>query len=505
MKHLYRFLIFCACLSWLPTQAQNWRPFRANGDVHAFRGASADTILTLRLDSAAVRGADSVYYFNRTMRPRSNFEWSKSLNNQFGKFMRYNRAQRTYDLFWDGGPNTGFTLDKTMVLKPFARLGETWTSAYTDFGIPTTLVSRGISLIDGVSDSIATFRLGNAPGVQVVLSKNFGLVSGPADLRFGPGPTKMLTLARRPAPAGQSYYNPLALLNLQPGDELGYYREPFTFGPFSCFTEQLLRRVLSRQLTADSVIYTFQQQSKTVYSNVPSPGCSGSGTIVSPVTMVRVSASRRTGRWAGNQNQNTLLMPVNTDLLAYEYRAQSMSNMLMMGQPVIANRSGGNSCGGGALLQQNVLYPSRIGVYTNDPAIDVAGWRQLVANNVGLVVQSDSRLSYFRRTVNGTVQTCGNRMSFDTLLPTKAARRAATFQLYPNPAAEAATVTLPMPARTATTIRVLDGLGRAVSSQQLPAGQTTAKISVQGLAVGVYLVEVQAAGEVPQYLRLQHQ
>ncbi|HLK98419.1 MAG TPA: hypothetical protein VK364_11675, partial [Hymenobacter sp.] len=218
MKYLYRFLILCACLNWLPTQAQNWRPFRANGDVHAFRGASADTVLTLRLDSAAVQGVDSVYYFNRTVRRRSSFEWRKSLNNQFGKLMRYDLAQRTYYLFWDGGPNTGLTLDKTMVLKPFARIGETWTSGFTDFGIETTLISRGVRLVDGVSDSIATFRLGNAPGVQVVLSKNFGLVSGPADLRFGPGPTKMLTIARRPAPAGQSYYNPLALLDLQPGD-----------------------------------------------------------------------------------------------------------------------------------------------------------------------------------------------------------------------------------------------------------------------------------------------
>ncbi|HLK96385.1 MAG TPA: T9SS type A sorting domain-containing protein, partial [Hymenobacter sp.] len=101
--------------------------------------------------------------------------------------------------------------------------------------------------------------------------------------------------------------------------------------------------------------------------------------------------------------------------------------------------------------------------------------------------------------------TCGNRMNFGTLLPTKAARRAATFQLYPNPASETATLTLPAPARTITTVRVLDGLGRAVSSQQLTTGQTTANVSLQGLATGVYLVEVQAVGETPQYLRLQHQ
>lgn len=503
MRHLYSFLILCACLNWLPTQAQNWRPFRANGDVHAFQGTAADTILTLRLDSAAVQGADSVYYFNRIMRREGSFGWRKARNNQFGRLMRYNQAQRTYELFWDGGPNTGFSLDKSLLLKPFAQVGTTWTSMFTDYGVQTTLVSRGTGLVAGVADSLVTFRVGNAPGVPVVLSKNFGLVSGPADLLFGlSGTVKMLTLARHPAPAGQSYYNPPELMDLQPGDELGYYQEPFTSGPFPCFTEQLLRRVLNRQITADSVKYTFQQQSKINYSNAP--GCPGLGTIVSPVAVVQVSASLRTGCWAGSQNQNALLLPVNTDLLAYEYRTQSNSNSLMMGHPVVANRPG-SSCGGPALLRQTELYPNNTGVYTNDPAIDAAGWQQLVAEGVGPVVQYEHRLTYFSRRVNDTVQTCGSRTNFGMLLPTKAARQVATFQLYPNPAAETATITLPAPARTTTVVRLLDGLGRAVRSQQLAAGQTTAKIPVQGLAVGVYVVEVQASGEAPRHLRLQHE
>jgi hypothetical protein len=503
MKHLYRLLILCACLSWLPTQGQNWRPFRANGDVHAFRGASPDTILTLRLDSAAVQGSDSVYYFNRIVRREGSFGWRKALNNQFGQLMRYNQAQRTYYLLWDDGPNPMFILEKVLMLKPFAQVGETWMSLNIDYGVPTTLLSRGISLVDGVSDSVATFRVGNAPGVMVVLSKNFGLISGPENLRIGvPGPVKMLTLIRRPAPAGQSYYNPLALLNLQPGDELGYYGEPFTFGPVPCSTEQLLRRVLTRQLTADSVTYSFQQQSKTAYSNAP--GCSGLGTIVSPVAVVRVSASRRTGRWVGSN----FVLPVNTDLLAYEYRAQTNSfpGSVMMGHPVVTNRPG-SSCGGAAVLRQERLYRRNFGPGNNifTPGLDALGWQQLVAEGVGLVLRGEHHLTYFSRTVNGTVQTCGRRMDFGTLLLTKAARRSAAFQLYPNPAAETATITLPAPARTTTVIRVLDGVGRAVRSQQLAAGQTTAKIPVQGLTAGVYIVEVQGAGEAPQHLRLQHE
>ncbi|HLK98473.1 MAG TPA: hypothetical protein VK364_11950, partial [Hymenobacter sp.] len=384
MKHLYPFLILCACLSWLPTQAQNWRPFRANGDVHAFRGASADTVLTLRLDSAAVRGTDSLYYFNRIMRPRNSFEWNKALNNQFGKFMRYNRAQRTYYLHWDDSSTQIFDLEKVLVLKPFAQVREIWTSVNIDIAVSTTLVSRGISLIDGVSDSIATFRVGNAPGVTVVLSKSFGLVSGPENLRIGaPVPVKMLTLARRPAPAGQSYYNPLEVLDLQPGDELGYYQEPFTFGPVPCYTGQMLRRVLARQLTADSIIYTFQQQSKTDYSSAP--GCINLGTIVSPVTVIRVSASRRTGRWVGD---NSALL-INNDLLAYEYRAQTIIPFpasIMMGHPIVTNRPGG-PCGGAAVLRQQVLYRRDFGPGNNIfiPGLDALVWQQLVAQGVGAV------------------------------------------------------------------------------------------------------------------------
>ncbi|SHL70024.1 T9SS type A sorting domain-containing protein [Hymenobacter psychrotolerans] len=503
MKKLYLLLILCACLCGLQATAQNWRPFRPNGDVHAFRGASADTILTLRLDSAGVSGADSVYYFNRIMRRATSFSWQKSPNNQFGQQMRYNVAQRTYVLLWNGGTSGPFVLDRWIVLKPFAPVGTTWTSLDIDIGMTTTLVSRGTALIDGVPDSIVTFRVGNPSGLNVVLSKNYGLVSAPRNLLVYSPRASMLTLARRPAPAGLSYYNPLMLLDLQPGDELGYEQEPIMMSSFPCYQGWLLRKVLARQVTNDSIIYTFRQQSKMAYSNAP--GCPGLGTTVSPVTTVRLAASRRTGRWAGNLQAAYQVLPINTDLLAYEYRPQQPgTNSMMMGHPVVPTRAGG-SCGGPALLQQEMLYGNPAsGQYTYVPGIDAAGWKQLVAEGVGPVAQYEHTLTYSRRTINGVVQTCGVRTDFATLLPVKAARAAATFQLYPNPAAETATLTLPAPARASTAIRVLDNLGRAVLRQQLAIGQSTATLALQRLPGGLYIVEVQAAGEAPQQLRLQH-
>ncbi|MCB2408560.1 T9SS type A sorting domain-containing protein [Hymenobacter lucidus] len=500
MKNVYYLLVLCASLAQLPLQAQNWRPFRPNQDVHAFRGVTADTVLTMRLDSAALQGADSVYYFNRTVRRANSFQWQKSANNQFGRQLRYNPAQRTYSLNWAGVSINGFSADRTLVLKPFARVGDTWSSYFSDYGVQTTLLSRGTQVVDGVTDSVAIFRC--STGVTVMLSKNNGLVSAPANLLFGVTNPKMLTIARRPGPAGLSYYNPLDLLDLQPGNELGYFQDPVFLGPFACFDGWLLRRVLSRQVTADSVVYRFQQQSQTVYHNTPS--CSGMGTAVGPVEVVRMAASLRTGRWAGPNRPNAALVPVNTDLLAYEYRAlPGVPASLMMGYPVLV-ASPATACSIPARLQQQMLYRLNGDVYNPYQAIDLPGWQQQEGPGVGVISQAEKRLVYWRRTVNAADQTCGSRTSFGTLLPTKAARLAATFELYPNPAGESATLRLAGAARVATTVRLLDNLGRAVKTQQLTTGQTELVLPLQSLVPGLYLVEVQAGHEPAQYLKLQH-
>jgi hypothetical protein len=496
VRKLYLFLILCCCLSWLPTQAQNWRPFRLNGDVHAFRGASADTVLTLRLDSAGVSGYDSVYFFNRTVQRINSFAWQKSRNNQFGKLMRYNAPQRTYTLYWQDDPSP-LLLDRSLVLKPFVPVGTTWSSAFTDYGVTTTLLSRGTSLIDGVMDSVVTFQV--RTGAIIVLSKNFGLVSGPANLLFGVPTPKILTLTRRPAPAGLSYYNPLTLLDLQPGDELGYNYQQFTFNPIGCATGTILRRVLTRQLTTDSLVYTFQEQSRTVYNGAP--GCVSAGTVVSPIYMVRFAASRSTGQWRGLG----LLIPLSSPLLAYGYEPLGAgASGILMGYPVVSSRPGG-ACGGPATLLLEALFRSTGTGAVYGPGLDALNQQLFSAPGVGAVRQPEHELVYTRRTINGTVQTCGSRTNFGTLLPTKAAQRASAFQLYPNPATASATLKLPESARSKVVVRLLDSVGRVVQEQQLAAGQTTTTVSLQGLVPGVYVVQLQAPGETTQHLRLQHQ
>ncbi|RYU76768.1 T9SS type A sorting domain-containing protein [Hymenobacter persicinus] len=497
MNHRYLLLLLGVCLSYLPIQAQNWRPFRPNGDVHAFRGASADTVLTLRLDSAAVSGSDSVYYFNRIMRPASSSTWKKSVNNQFGQQLRYNVATRTYALYWNGGPTPVLTLDKFLVLKPFVPVGTTWASIDTDVGRQTTLLSRGTMLLDGVTDSIVTFRVDNAQ--NVVLSKNYGLVSGPKDMILGFSTARMLTLARRPAPAARTYYNPLTLLDLQVGDELGYQQQPYSAGPFPCYTGMHLSRVLSRQVTADSLIYTFQQQSRTTYSSAP--GCSGGSPVTTPVATVRLAASLRTGVWRGRGA--SFMTPLNADLLTYAYRASPFLNAFDVALPIVLTQPLGSCLP--VPLRQRRLY--RLSGTSSEfrSGLDALAWEQQVSQGAGVTGQNEHWLVYSRRTVNNTPVVCGSRADFATLLPTKAAQGLTPLQVYPNPATSTATLLLPAPARAATPVRLLDALGRVVRTQLLPVGQTTAALPLAGLAPGLYLVEVQMAGQLPQHIQLQYQ
>ncbi|PJJ58924.1 T9SS type A sorting domain-containing protein [Hymenobacter chitinivorans] len=507
MKKLYSLLLIGIGLGQQAAQAQQWRPFRPNQDVHAFRGASADTVFTMRLDSAGVQGADSVYYFNRTLRRANPFDvypWQKSRNNKLGQQLRYNPAARTYALYWDGGPTMGNTMDRMLVLKPFAKVGDTWSSYFTDYGVSTTLVSRGTQVLDGVTDSVATFRCSS--GTTVVLSKNNGVVSASQDLLFGVPNAKVLTLARRPAPAGRSYYNPLSLLDLQPGNELGYYREPLIYSTFACYTGQSLRRVLTRQLTADSLIYTFQQQSSVTYSSAPNCGGTGFPTV-SPVQVVRLAASLRTGRWAGGSRPNGALIPAGADLLAYEYRVMpGASNTVLLGYPVVTTPTGSGTCSAPALLRQQELYRNRSGngTYAEFPAIDLAGWKQELSPGVGILRQSEQQLTYSRRTANGADQICGSRTSFGTLLPTKAAQAAALMALFPNPAAELVTLRLAQAPAAATTVRLLDKLGRCVLVRDLQAGQLELNLPLHEVAAGLYIVEVQRGTEGVQHLKLQH-
>ena len=99
-------------------------------------------------------------------------------------------------------------------------------------------------------------------GQVVRLSRTYGLLAAPqwlATVSSAPQWAQALL----PMTLAQSPYNPTRLFNLQPGDELGYLTQPFTISPFPAPESKTLLRITTRQQTADSLLITFQEQTRT--------------------------------------------------------------------------------------------------------------------------------------------------------------------------------------------------------------------------------------------------
>ena len=125
---------------------------------------------------------------------------------------------------------------------------------------------------------------------------------------------------------------------------------------------------------------------------------------------------------------------------------------------------------------------------------------------LGYVFTADGEgLVYYRRTLNGTTSTCGSPLAFVSLLPTRAAQAAAIATLHPNPAAEAATLTLAQPARPGTFLRLTDALGRAVWSAPVPAGQLAVAVPLAGQPAGLYLLHLTGPDGANAVWKLTHE
>jgi hypothetical protein len=65
---------------------------------------------------------------------------------------------------------------------------------------------------------------------------------------------------------------------------------------------------------------------------------------------------------------------------------------------------------------------------------------------------------------------------------------------YPNPASKAVFVKLPPSLRTtAQTAELVDGLGRVVRTQDLPAGSAALQVPLQGVSPGMYTLRIATA------------
>lgn len=488
-------------------QAQSWQPFRA-GLIYAYQpsgGSATSDVYTFRVDSAYVTTAgDSVFTFNRVMRQASGIAggtFYKSRNNLFGTRLQWRPGTFDYQLFADADARVGQGAT-ALLLRPRAAVGSTWTASQSP-ALTATLTSRSLQSFGSpaVTDSLVVITLSN--GKVVRMSRRYGLVSATELVKPYTGLAGEYGQAQLPATLLQSAYSPLAVFDMQPEDELGYVQEPFSYG-LACSRTHIFRRIKSRRQTADSLIYTYQEQSRTQSFGVPSCGFPA-GTSTSAVQNGRLAISLRTGQ-SGPAAYYGRTSPA---LLSGEYDYRQTSGAV---QPLYVGGglvySGQAGCLGSArVLRYQVLYPYQYstspGLYW--PALDALTWSQGFSSELGLgaLYTGDTALRYYRRTRGSTVTTCGTRSDFATLLPTHAAQAAAVFQAFPNPTTGSLQLQLAAPARPGTSLLVQDALGRRIGSLALPAGQTTVPVSLHDQPAGVYLVQLRAADGSVRTVRVQ--
>jgi hypothetical protein len=408
--------------------------------------------------------------------------YRKTRNNLFGAKMTWKRASGAFILenVAEGNMQAAISLQ----LRPQAVVGSSWTASVAP-AITATLTSRTEEQLGTGLDSVAVITLSS--GQVVRLSRSYGLLQGPQWLSTATS-TPQWSQARLPMTLAQSPYNPTALFNMQPGDEMGYFQDPFTISPFPSSESYILRRILTRQQTADSLLYTYQEQTRTQTFVTPMGGTAGIQTY--PIQIKRWAFSLRTGK--SNQFRAMSLL---TGEFAQAYA--SAQPPLLVGRGIIANTSSNSNCvPNGQYVNFIEIFPgfnAPQGQYST--GIDI-GWRQEFSVPLGMgdVFTGDTQLIYYRRTLNGTTTTCGNPLIFASLLPTRAAEAASIATLAPNPATEAATLTLAQPARTGYRLHLTDALGRTVWSAPLATGQTTATVPLAGQPAGLYLLHLSGYG-----------
>ena len=483
---------------------QAWRPFRP-GLIYSFGTSSSSVTYLLRLDSAyATAGGDSVWAFNRLLRLANGSVLTRyaygqgrpSRNNLFGARLRWQPGTSAFVLenVAEGSAQAALALR----LLPRAAVGSTWAASAAPV-LTATLRSRGWQPISSVSgspfDTVAVIALSS--GQELRLSRQYGLLAGPRWLETT-GTVPQWEVAQPPVPLASSAVSPLALFNLQPGDQLGYSETPWSVGGPLCVTTHTLRLILTRRQTGDSLLYTYRQQARVINS----APCGASGSVLSPVRTGRLAFSLQTGK----SPQFPALL-----LLSGEYRRFN-NNSTSQGVAVglgLELYGGAASCpaGGSALLYQG-MYPFTTSGGTQYSNVTDGNWYQTFAPQTGLgdVRTDETYLQYFApANPGGPRPPCGSPMDFVNLLPTRAAQAAAIATLAPNPATETATLTLAQPARPGTTLHLTDALGRSVWRAPVAAGQTAVAVPLAGQPDGLYLLHLSGPEGTAASWKLHHE
>ena len=237
----------------LPTHAQNYKPFTTGRTYHyretAPTAGAADTLFTFRVDSVAVSGADSTFYFNRTTRqvPPSTQPAPLRRVNVFGGWMRWTDSSGVAIL---GAADTAATLE----IRTREPLNQPW--PFSAGGLTARITGRSVSRFLGILDTLLTVRLSD--NRTLLIGRKLGVIDGP-NLDYYLGQTyssarrrRDLTLAAVPeiAPAPTVDLRWQSIWNLQPGDTLIYHNTAYVeppLGPGDAWSERERELVAVRQ------------------------------------------------------------------------------------------------------------------------------------------------------------------------------------------------------------------------------------------------------------------
>jgi hypothetical protein len=491
MKHSYS-LLLCLLLASLMGRASNFCPLQP-GALHQFTKAQGDTTYGVRLQKPGYRlGTDSVYVFT----PRIGRNTRSSPANCYNAGFRLNDALFGAKLIVTN-PGT-FQAEyifadlhdwNWFVLKPRAPLNQPWDACDSPaYFITAQVTARGTALVLGQPDSVVTIALSS--GQTIRLSKNYGLVDGPAPYDFVRGVRTVHSLVLTALPTrhlGTPLLSNQAIYDFQPGDVFCYQYSNLNIAPGApnniqySYGDSVISRTNSR--SGDTITYRIwryfpgaggpNRTYTLVIDNTTNPLLAG------PTNTYAPNAGNGDGIWV---------------------RDMARSPDWPTGRPMLFLHDRHRRCGPPSGYADSLIMT---------PLIDTGrkmgygiGLGQVVSREENWLCCSITTLLLGYR--KGSEQ-WGTVFRLGRILGTTPAATATALIATPNPFRDELTVTLNLSRAQPVALRLLNSLGQVVldaGSQSRAAGKQQLVVATAALPAGMYTVLIQPTQGRAEHLKV---